>query len=276
MRDLIDPEDGENRAVRAFLMHYGAPGLTVKQQRDNMRRAGWDGFWPAWTADVDGHLTKLGAQNWLRYLFDLERASGVTGRVKLTDEQIEATAREDAGGAEIDWTNEANLFATAPQRAAFRRGVKAALALGVKEAPAPGACNHPDQQGEPHGLVCVLGPVLPGTDGVTGTPALADQIAAMQSRFPETVITHSDNKRWWICGFEAARDQAAAMARAAGVTVPLTDEQVKDRAAKAGLRWIDPIPDDDGNDGYPGGFDMSSLDEIRALIAGVASDGGRP
>jgi hypothetical protein len=77
MRDLIDPEDGENRAVRAFLMHYGAPGLTVKQQRDNMRRAGWDGFWPAWTADVDGHLTKLGAQNWLRYLFDLERASGV-------------------------------------------------------------------------------------------------------------------------------------------------------------------------------------------------------
>lgn len=52
-----------------------------------------------------------------------------------------------------------------------------------------------------------------------------------------------------------------------GVALPaLTDEQVKERAAKAGLRWIEPIPDDDGEIGYPGGFDMSSLDEIRALL----------
>jgi hypothetical protein len=77
MRNLLDPEDGENRAVRAFLMHYGAPGLTVKQMRDNMRRAGWEGCWPAWAADVDGHLTKLGAQNWLRHLFALENTAGV-------------------------------------------------------------------------------------------------------------------------------------------------------------------------------------------------------
>lgn len=77
MRELLDPEDGENRAVRAFLMHYGAPGLTVRQQRDNMRRAGWDGYWPAWVTDVDGHLTKGGAQDWLRYLFGLECNAGV-------------------------------------------------------------------------------------------------------------------------------------------------------------------------------------------------------
>jgi hypothetical protein len=72
MRDLIDPEDGENRAIRAFLMHYGAPGLTVMQMRKNMAMAGWDGCWPAWVYDQDGHLTKGGAQNWLRHLFALE------------------------------------------------------------------------------------------------------------------------------------------------------------------------------------------------------------
>jgi hypothetical protein len=53
-------------------------------------------------------------------------------------------------------------------------------------------------------------------------------------------------------------------------SAPLSDERVKELAAKAGLRWLDPIPDEDGGVGYPGGFDMSSLDEIRALIGGVA------
>jgi hypothetical protein len=49
-----------------------------------------------------------------------------------TDEQIEAMAREDAGGDAVDWTMPENLGATAVQRAAFRRGARAAIALGVK------------------------------------------------------------------------------------------------------------------------------------------------
>lgn len=61
----------------------------------------------------------------------------------------------------------------------------------------------------------------------------------------------------------------AQPAPVASAAPKLTDEDVKALAAKAGLRWIDPIPDEDGGEGYPGGFDMSSLDEIRALIAGA-------
>jgi hypothetical protein len=72
MTDLMD-DDGENRAVRTFLLHYGAPGLTVAQMRENMRRAGWDGCWPEWVNNPEvPYLTKAGAQHWLRHLFSLE------------------------------------------------------------------------------------------------------------------------------------------------------------------------------------------------------------
>ena len=77
MREPLLDTDGENRAVRSFLMHYGVPGLTVKRMRENMRMAGWAGCWPAWVADFDGHLTKGGAQAWLRHLFALETSDGV-------------------------------------------------------------------------------------------------------------------------------------------------------------------------------------------------------
>ncbi len=43
----------------------------------------------------------------------------------------------------------------------------------------------------------------------------------------------------------------------------LSDAEVRDLAKRAGLRWLEP----DGEDGgYPGGFDMANLDEVRALI----------
>ena len=80
MLDLMD-DDGENRAVRTFLLHYGGSmGLSVGQMRNNMRMAGWHGCWPAWV-DEPGeggqHLTKAGAQLWLRHLFSLETPAGV-------------------------------------------------------------------------------------------------------------------------------------------------------------------------------------------------------
>ncbi len=47
---------------------------------DYMRRSGFP-CWPHWAETAGAqHLTKLGAQNWLRHLFALESAHGVPGR----------------------------------------------------------------------------------------------------------------------------------------------------------------------------------------------------
>lgn len=78
-RDLIDPDDGENRAVRCFLMLYGTPGLTAGKMMQHMSASGW-AFWPEWVPEQrEQHLTKGGAQHWLRHLFALETSDGVRG-----------------------------------------------------------------------------------------------------------------------------------------------------------------------------------------------------
>lgn len=73
MRQLI--VDGENQAIRCFLMLYGGnSGLTVGQMKNHMASSGYP-LWPDWVADIDfptKHLTKGAAQDWLRHLFDLE------------------------------------------------------------------------------------------------------------------------------------------------------------------------------------------------------------
>lgn len=74
-RRLID-DDGENLAVRQFLALYGcSAGVTVTQMRQHLSRCGFQDYWPGWCSDVDDHLTKAGAQDWLRYLFSLEDKS---------------------------------------------------------------------------------------------------------------------------------------------------------------------------------------------------------
>jgi hypothetical protein len=72
MRELLD-SDGENQAVRCFLMTYGTRSLTVEMMREHMRCCGFP-LWPDWaeTDEAQGHLTKAGAQDWLRHLFGLE------------------------------------------------------------------------------------------------------------------------------------------------------------------------------------------------------------
>jgi hypothetical protein len=71
-RKLLDDE-GENRAVRSFLMVYGSPGITVGGMKRHMERCGAP-YWPSWVEQQDPamHLTKAGAQLWLRHLFSLE------------------------------------------------------------------------------------------------------------------------------------------------------------------------------------------------------------
>jgi hypothetical protein len=68
----VDAE-GENKAVRSFLMLYGQPSLTVGQMKKHMAMCGFKS-WPAWVeTEPDGaHLTKAGAQLWIRHLFALE------------------------------------------------------------------------------------------------------------------------------------------------------------------------------------------------------------
>ncbi|ABX36038.1 hypothetical protein Daci_3400 [Delftia acidovorans SPH-1] len=81
--NLLD-DDGENRAVRMFLAAYGAPGLTVAHMREHMEAAGWPQV-PEWATkpEAQGHLTKAGAQIWLRHLFALEypEAPSVTNAI---------------------------------------------------------------------------------------------------------------------------------------------------------------------------------------------------
>lgn len=72
MTDLLDA-DGENRAVRAFLLYYGCGrSVTAAEMAVHMRLSGFD-VAPDWVAKAPGHLTKAGAQLWLRMLFALEK-----------------------------------------------------------------------------------------------------------------------------------------------------------------------------------------------------------
>lgn len=65
----------ENLAVRAFLSAYQCnPAVTVALMKSHMEHHGFNDCWPDWVTDpnTQGHLTKQGAQSWLRYLFALE------------------------------------------------------------------------------------------------------------------------------------------------------------------------------------------------------------
>lgn len=93
-KDLLD-EEGENLAVRTFLRQYTLPGITVGVMRDCLEMAGWDGCWPEFVtkAHRDDHLTKAGAQIWLRHLFSLELQAvfrGVEAANVPDDAQLDA------------------------------------------------------------------------------------------------------------------------------------------------------------------------------------------
>lgn len=72
--DLIDSEDGENRALRSFLKQWQVPSQTIGDMRDFMREEGWDSCWPLFVTMAPDRepLTKAGAQIWIRYLIGME------------------------------------------------------------------------------------------------------------------------------------------------------------------------------------------------------------
>lgn len=88
IRELLD-EEGENLAVRSFLMQYSCDrAVTVGAMLAHMNRSGWREAAPEFALSVrpETHLTKAGAQIWIRHLFSLESAAPTAG---------EASARTD-------------------------------------------------------------------------------------------------------------------------------------------------------------------------------------
>ncbi len=74
-RDSLLDDDGENRAVRSFLMQYSCDrSLTVSQMRKHMDMSGWPLEYCPPFARLGGtkHLSKAGAQIWIRHLFSME------------------------------------------------------------------------------------------------------------------------------------------------------------------------------------------------------------
>lgn len=71
-KDLIDT-DGENRAVRAFLLGREVGCKDYEQMRRHMTNSGFDNCWPSEFASLGGHMSKAAQQMWLRHLFALER-----------------------------------------------------------------------------------------------------------------------------------------------------------------------------------------------------------
>lgn len=89
MHKLIIDSDGENRAVRGFLLAYGpsCEPITVGGMCQHLYRYGQ----PFWPADIGcmpfgATLTKGIAQRWIRYLFSLEAPERHVGAMPVTGE----------------------------------------------------------------------------------------------------------------------------------------------------------------------------------------------
>jgi len=92
---LLD-DDGENKAVRWFLACYGGGGdKSIGTMKLHLEMSGFGGCWPEWcnTEHPSAHLTKGGAQLWIRHLFSLEA------------QQVAVPAQE-ARVKPLQWSNE--------------------------------------------------------------------------------------------------------------------------------------------------------------------------
>lgn len=69
---------------------------------------------------------------------------------------------------------------------------------------------------------------------------------------------------------EEAIDAALLASQPSNAVHSVTDQQIIERCKLAGIRWIEP---DEEEGGYPGGFDMSSMKHMRALLTTTANAG---
>lgn len=94
-KELLDA-DGENRAVRSFLMLYGGQhGISVESMKAHMKMCGLP-HWPEWAdkEPTSAHLTKGGAQDWLRHLFALEQSANQLDDINVVDMPAQRTPAE--------------------------------------------------------------------------------------------------------------------------------------------------------------------------------------
>lgn len=92
-QQLVD-EDGENQALRDFLMQYSCDRpMTIGAMLAHMNRAGWRGLAPAFALDArpERHLTKSGAQTWIRHLINLENTVRQEGAERATIQTINSS-----------------------------------------------------------------------------------------------------------------------------------------------------------------------------------------
>lgn len=102
---------GENKAVRCFLMGYGANrGLTVGAMRKHMELCGY-GEWPEMIKfePETNHLTKAVAQFWIRFLF--KRYDTYAAPVSAKREWVELTVSDLDAIIEKHYDDEMDLKA---------------------------------------------------------------------------------------------------------------------------------------------------------------------
>lgn len=105
--NLLDDE-GENQAVRSFLMQYSCDrAVTVDQMRKHMDLCGWSGCWPEFVekAGSKEHLTKAGAQIWIRHLIDMERRAAPSASASDELPEPEFKAYEYSADAKV-WSED--------------------------------------------------------------------------------------------------------------------------------------------------------------------------
>lgn len=73
MENMMD-EDGENQALRSFLLLYSGGVQTYGNCRC-MRLGGYEYAIPEWAKEspASAHVTKAAAQEWIRFILSLEK-----------------------------------------------------------------------------------------------------------------------------------------------------------------------------------------------------------
>lgn len=211
---LLD-EDGENQAVRTFLMLYGTE-LTVARLREDMELAGWPQA-PGWTKEPEaqGHLTKEGAQDWLRHLFALEASPLAAAPVgKATEARISAVMELAKEWSQCDLiAAESGIDALSDECSEKDR--KAALLLSEKAEEAYRA------------IESALRTLLEAAPQAPAAPSVNERAAYIEfltGKFPRS-YGKEEAGRWWDQGHVSALTWQAARAAPATPAAPAVDAE---------------------------------------------------
>lgn len=112
MRQALVDDDGENKAVRWFLAAYLNPGMTIGVMKTHLKLSGYP-LWPDWVerCHPSEHLTKAGAQLWIRHLFSLEQ--------QPADEPVVKWDSDGWGDLLVDSLPDGTLLYTRPAERKF-------------------------------------------------------------------------------------------------------------------------------------------------------------